>query len=116
MERPAKRTRVKTKAKRSPDRKAATKGAARVHELEQRLAESLERERAKDRALVASLEQQTATAEILRAISRSRADLQPVFDAIVHSAGRLCDAAFGALQLFDGECLTLDSHYGISAQ
>ena len=66
------------------------------------------------RSLTEALEQQTATSEILRAISSSRTDLQPVFDAVVHSAGRLCDAAFGALQLFDGERLTLDAHYGIT--
>jgi hypothetical protein len=63
MGRRAKPAKVKARAKRSPGRKAATKGAARVHELEQRLAESLERERTKDRALVEALEQQTATAE-----------------------------------------------------
>jgi signal transduction histidine kinase len=39
-----------------------------------------------------------------------------VFDAILQSAGRLCDATFGALQLFDGEHLTLDGHYGISPE
>jgi two-component system, NtrC family, sensor kinase len=70
----------------------------------------------RNRQLTEALEQQTATSEILRVISGSRTDLQPVFDAIVHSAGRLCDAAFGALQLFDGECLTLDAHYGISPE
>ena len=71
---------------------------------------------ARNRDLTAALEQQTATAEILRVISSSPTDLQPVFDAIVQSAGRLCDAAFGALQLFDGERLTLDAHYGISPE
>jgi two-component system, NtrC family, sensor kinase len=63
-----------------------------------------------------ALQQQTATSEILRVISSSPTDLQPVFEAIVHSAGRLCDAAFGALQLYDGERLTLDAHYGISPE
>jgi GAF domain-containing protein len=63
-----------------------------------------------------ALEQQTATSEILRVISSSHTNLQPVFDAILHSAGRLCDATFGALQLFDGEELTLDGHYGISPE
>jgi GAF domain-containing protein len=71
---------------------------------------------ARNRDLTEALEQQTATSEILRVISSSHTDLQPVFDAVLHSAGRLCDAAFGALQLFDGERLTLDAHYGISPE
>jgi len=71
---------------------------------------------ARNRDLTEALQQQTATSEILRVISSSHTDLQPVFDAILHSAGRLCDATFGALQLFDGEHLTLDGHYGISPE
>jgi signal transduction histidine kinase len=71
---------------------------------------------ARNRHLTEALERQTATGEILRVISSSPTNLQPVFDAIVHSAGRLCDATFGALQLFDGEHLTLDAQYGISPE
>jgi two-component system, NtrC family, sensor kinase len=63
-----------------------------------------------------ALDQQTATSEILRIISSSPTDLQPVFDAIVRSAGRLCDSAFGALQLFDGERITLEAHHGPSPE
>jgi GAF domain-containing protein/anti-sigma regulatory factor (Ser/Thr protein kinase) len=47
----------------------------------------------------------TATAEILRVISSSPTDVQPVFDTIVRSAVRLCDGLFGAVLQFDGELL-----------
>src|SRR5262249_44692962 len=59
----------------------------------------------RNRELTEALEQQTATAEILRVISRSQTDVQPVFDAIVHSAVRLCEGTLGNLTRFDGELL-----------
>jgi PAS domain S-box-containing protein len=59
----------------------------------------------RNRDLIATLEQQTATSEILRVISGSPTDVQPVFDAIVESAVRLCEAFAGALLRFDGEML-----------
>jgi GAF domain-containing protein len=58
-----------------------------------------------------ALEQQTATSEILRVISQSPTDVQPVFDAIVQSATRLCDAAFGAAFRFDGQLQTFVAHH-----
>jgi signal transduction histidine kinase len=50
-----------------------------------------------------SLEQQTATAEILRVISRSPTDVRPAFEAIVQSASRLCDGADCIAVRFDGD-------------
>jgi GAF domain-containing protein len=50
-----------------------------------------------------SLEQQTATSEVLRIISTKPGEIQPVFDAILSNAIRICDAHHGILQLYDGK-------------
>jgi GAF domain-containing protein len=55
--------------------------------------------------VTASLEQQTATSEILRAISGSPTDVQPVFEAITRSAVRLCSGEFSCVVRFDGELM-----------
>ena len=60
---------------------------------------------ARNRELTEALEQQTATAEILKVISRSQTDAQPVFDAIARSAVRLCDGTHCNVTRFDGELL-----------
>ena len=62
---------------------------------------------ARNRELTEGLERETATGEILRIISRSLTDVQPVLEAIVESATRLCDASIGAMARFDGHLLTL---------
>jgi two-component system, NtrC family, sensor kinase len=57
-----------------------------------------------------ALEQQTATSEILRVISQSPTDVEPVFEAIAQHAARLCEAVFSAVFRFDGELLHLVAH------
>jgi GAF domain-containing protein len=67
---------------------------------------------ARNRDLTEALEQQTATAEILRVISTSPTDLQPVLDAVVRSAARFCGADDAELFRLDGEYLAVAAHYG----
>ena len=57
--------------------------------------------------LTKSLEQQTATSEVLRIVAKSPQSVQPVFDAIVSNAAQLCEATFSAVAQFDGELLHL---------
>jgi signal transduction histidine kinase len=64
------------------------------------------------RELTESLEQQTATGEILGVIASSHSDLQPVYDTILGNITRLCESNIAALFLYDGECLATAASYG----
>jgi GAF domain-containing protein len=79
---------TRTKARAHVDRVRASNA-----ELEKKLAEALDH--------------QAATSEVLSIISRSPADAQPVFDAIVQSAARLCGAVFSIVYLYDGNRLRI---------
>ena len=64
------------------------------------------------RALAEAHAQQAATAEILRVISSSPTDIQPVFDAIAGSAARLCDASEVVIRRVEGDLMSLAAHLG----
>jgi PAS domain S-box-containing protein len=70
----------------------------------------------RNRDLTVTLEQQTATGEILRVISSSPTDVQPVFDIIAHSAKRLCEAEFCHIFRFDGTLLHFVGHHGLASE
>jgi signal transduction histidine kinase len=85
--------------------------AGEFNQMAQQLQESradLERKVAQRTAqLKETLEYQTATAEILRVISDSPTDVQPVFDAIVRRVNELCQSLFAVVFVFDGELVHL---------
>jgi two-component system, NtrC family, sensor kinase len=63
-----------------------------------------------------SLAQQTATSEVLRVISSSPTNAQPVFDAIAESSVRLCGGQFSFVVRFDGKAMDFASCYGLSVE
>src|SRR2546425_7634462 len=63
-----------------------------------------------------SLEQQTATSEILRVISESPTEAQPVFETIVRNAVRLCGGEHGGVYRFDGQLVHSVAHDGFTPE
>jgi GAF domain-containing protein len=67
---------------------------------------------ARTRELSESLEQQTATSEVLKVISTSPGELEPVFRAMLENATRICDASYGAMWLREGDALRNVAFHG----
>jgi signal transduction histidine kinase len=68
---------------------------------------------AKTRDLTESLEQQTATSEVLEVISASPGELEPVFRKMLENATRVCGANFGMMQLWNGEAFSTAAAYNV---
>ncbi|HVF24771.1 MAG TPA: GAF domain-containing protein [Anaerolineales bacterium] len=66
----------------------------------------------RNREVTESLEQQTATSDILRVIAGSPTEIQPVLEAVAHNAARLCDADDVQIYKVDGSVLRQVTHYG----
>ena len=109
MGRPARPTKGKKKDRRLLVSSVRKKEGARVSDLETRLAGALKRE-------AEALAQQTATSEILRVISSSPTDVQPVFDIIAERAVNLCDAELSVVTRFDGTMLQIVALYGVTRE
>src|SRR5262245_27417583 len=88
-----------------PEARKAAKPASADHSPEQ--FDQLKRER--DEAL----EQQTATSEVLKVISISTGELEPVFNAMLANATRICRAKFGTLFRFDGKAFHRAAGIGV---
>ena len=102
-----------TTPKKRSKKSKATRTASRVESISQLKKTIATQEKTittQVRELREGTEQQAATSEILRVISASPTDLQPVFDTIAESSMRLCGALFSSVYRFDGELIHMVAH------
>jgi two-component system, NtrC family, sensor kinase len=88
-------------------RSTETKTRARIGNGPNSVIDLKEQLEARTRELAEAREQQIATSEVLRVISSSPGELEPVFNALLANAVRLCAASFGNLYLWDGDTFRL---------
>src|SRR6516165_10814316 len=100
---------TKARSRKAKDQKPARHSSASVAGQETEVAR-FHRER--DEAL----ERETATAEVLRLISKSPGDLEIVFRSILEKATRICEAKFGTLYRFDGKAFHFAAEVGTPAE
>ena len=110
---------TKAKPRRPVVKTSPAKHAQTIAELRQELeashrelTEAREQQIATAKELLEALEHQTATAEVLGIISRSPTDVQPVLDAIVESAARVCGIDDVVLRLREGNSMVPRAHFG----
>jgi GAF domain-containing protein len=84
-------------------RSTGTKARKRVGRMRESRAELEKKLEARTRELSEALEQQTATAEVLQVISKSFGELEPVFQAMLANAVRICEAKIGTLYIREGD-------------
>jgi signal transduction histidine kinase len=104
-----KASRARPRKRPNPKRRSRPEAAVRLSDLRRQL-------KRHTTELDEALAREKATSEVLRAISSSAGQLEPVFQAMLENALRICDANFGILHVFDGNNFQLAAQVGVPAE
>ena len=107
------RRRKTTKVKRRKEPTAARRRASSTVNLQRQLDERTRELAEAQQHLADALERQTAISEVLRVISSSPGELEPVFQAMLENAVRICAAKFGTLNLCEGDEFRIVAMHGV---